>query len=316
MTDEEFFPDQLLQWIISAVDSRAKIGEIRRLRGSTSSDVHSISLTIHGEKKEYVLRQFTNRSWLEDEPDLAKHEAESLRMSSQTGINSPLIIAYDETGHESGIPAVLMTKVEGDVDLLPGKKMDDWLDELAKMLAAIHNVEVIDFPWNYFPYSDSETMPIPQWSSQPELWGKLFKIVRGQCPDTKPCFIHRDYHPTNVLWENGKVSGVVDWVNACRGPAGIDVGHCRLNLARLYGITCADAFLAAYERYGGSDYTYHPYWDLVSLVDGGPPEVYPGWPVFGVTSLTNEMMVERTDQYLISLMNRYDQWVYNQVETG
>lgn len=299
------FPDQLLQWITSSVDSRVNIEEIHRLPGSTSSDVYSLSLSNQGNIQEYVLRQFTNRSWLEEEPDLAKHEAESLRMASKTRTNSPAIIAYDETGSECGIPSVLMTKVEGEVDLMPGIKMGGWIDDLAKTLAAIHTVEAAEFAWNYFSYNDIKTISIPKWSSQPERWKKLLEIVRGQRPETKICFIHRDYHPTNVLWKNGKISGVVDWVNACRGPAGIDVGHCRLNLARLYGIAFADAFLTAYQTYGGSEFTYDPYWDLVSLVDGGPPEVYPGWPVFGVNNLTNDVIVERTDQYVISLMNRF-----------
>lgn len=298
-------PDQVLQWVISSVDSRATIEDIHRLPGSTSSDVYSVSLVIQGEIREYVLRRFTNRSWLEEEPDLAKHEAESLRIASKTRTNTPAIIAYDETGDICGISSVLMTKVEGEVDLLPGIKMDDWIDELAKTLAAIHTVEAAEFAWNYFSYNDIKTINIPKWSSQPLLWKKLLEIVRVQRPETKLCFIHRDYHPTNVLWKNGKISGVVDWVNACRGPAGIDVGHCRLNLARLYGIASADAFLTAYQSYGGSDFTYDPFWDLVSLVDGGPPEVYAGWPVFGVNELTNDVIVERTDQFLISLMNRF-----------
>lgn len=299
------FPDQLLHWITSSVDSRANIEDIHRLPGSTSSDVYSLSLNIQGDIQNYVLRQFTNRSWLEEEPDLAKHEAKSLQIASKTRTNSPAIIAYDETGNDCGIPSVLMTKLEGEVDLLPGIMMGEWIDELAKTLATIHTVEAAEFAWTYFSYNDLKTINIPEWSSQPFLWKKLLEIVRGQRPETKNCFIHRDYHPTNVLWKNGKISGVVDWVNACRGPAGIDVGHCRLNLARLFGIDFADDFLTAYQSYGGSDFTYHPYWDLITLVDGGPPEVYSGWPVFGVNNLTNDIIVERTDQYLKSLMNRF-----------
>ncbi|MFD0682267.1 MULTISPECIES: hypothetical protein [unclassified Paenibacillus] len=48
------------------------------------------------------------------------------------------------------------------------------------------------------------------------------------------------------------------WVNACRGPAGIDIGHCRLNPAML----------------------------------------------FGVTGLTDKLMVERLDRYMASLLVR------------
>ncbi|GGG15130.1 phosphotransferase family protein [Paenibacillus abyssi] len=133
---------------------------------------------------------------------------------------------------------------------------------------------------------------------------RAFEIVKGPQPVYKPCFIHRDYHPANVLWQQRQVSGVVDWVNSCRGPAGIDIGHCRFNLAQLHGVHAADAFLEAYRRHAGSAYRHDPYWDLLSLVNilFGPPEVYEGWTALGVSGLTDQLMAERLDAYLASLI--------------
>ena len=122
--------------------------------------------------------------------------------------------------------------------------------------------------------------------------------------DVKECFIHRDYHPANVLWAEGKVSGVVDWVNACRGPAGIDVGHCRVNLALLHGVEMADLFLHAYIRYS-KDFTYNPYFDIVTVLDfvDEPLTVYKGWTDLGVEGLTDRLMEERMDLYLESIIS-------------
>jgi Ser/Thr protein kinase RdoA (MazF antagonist) len=44
-------------------------------------------------------------------------------------------------------------------------------------------------------------------------------------------FLHRDYHPGNLLWNDGSLSGIVDWAFSCRGPRGVDVAHTRWNLA-------------------------------------------------------------------------------------
>jgi aminoglycoside phosphotransferase (APT) family kinase protein len=60
-------------------------------------------------------------------------------------------------------------------------------------------------------------------------------------------FVHGDYQHFNVLWCNGRLSGVVDWPNAGTGSRGGDVGHCRLNLAVLFGPGAAAEYLAAYE---------------------------------------------------------------------
>jgi hypothetical protein len=54
-----------------------------------------------------------------------------------------------------------------------------------------------------------------------------------------------------VLWCGGRLSGVVDWPNAATGSRGSDVGHCRLNLAVLFGTGTAGDYLVMYERAAG-----------------------------------------------------------------
>lgn len=86
----------------------------------------------------------------------------------------------------------------------------------------------------------------PRWSRKRRLWERAIDFALTTRPRIHEVFIHRDFHPTNVLWHRGAVSAVVDWVNACRGPAGVDVAHCRTNLALMYGAEVADRFLRAY----------------------------------------------------------------------
>ena len=57
-------------------------------------------------------------------------------------------------------------------------------------------------------------------------------------------FLHRDFHPGNLLWTDERITGVVDWVSACAGPPEEDIGHCRANLAIRHGQDWADEFLA------------------------------------------------------------------------
>ncbi len=75
-------------------------------------------------------------------------------------------------------------------------------------------------------------------------------------------FLHRDFHPGNVLWTDGAVTGLVDWASAAIGPAAADAGHCRWNLARTLGQDAADRFLAL------TGLAYHPYWDVVAALGG------------------------------------------------
>lgn len=298
--------DRMLMWVVNSVHPQAAVQSINRLHGGMSSIVHSISLQVNQIETKVVLRQFDNVEWLRQAPDLPLHEAENLSWASKANVPTPQIIAFDHTGHDCGIPAVLMTQLEGTVVLQPHNR-SDWLDGMAAALAHIHEVDEADhYPRYYFTYNDISSLQPPPWSKYDVHWHKVIELVKGPRPDDKPCFIHRDFHPTNVLWNNNNVSGVVDWVNACQGPAGIDIGHCRLNLAQLYDVATADAFLFAYQKYAGASFRYEPYWDLLSLIEilFGPPSVYPGWPAFGMTGLTDSLMIDRLDSYMISLLER------------
>ncbi|WP_068774808.1 phosphotransferase family protein [Paenibacillus sp. FJAT-26967] len=301
----DLLPDHVLQWVVNAADPQADVVSIQRLYGGISSLMHSITLNNSGIEKSFVLRQLTNKEWLSEEPDLALHEAESLRWAAQIQVPTPEAIAFDGTGEASGVPAVLMTRLEGSVVLSPPDR-ELWVDGMAEALALVHRTDAEGFPWAHFRYNDPMTVQKPLWSRHPHLWEEAFKIIREAPPAVQPCFIHRDYHPANVLWKDHAVSGIVDWVNACRGPAGIDVGHCRVDLAQMFGVETADAFLGAYISHAGRAFTYQPYWDLVSLVDilFGTPEVYAGWTDLGMTGLTNELIIERLDDYLVSLLKR------------
>jgi aminoglycoside phosphotransferase (APT) family kinase protein len=302
---DQAVPDRVLKWVVDSAGPQAIVRATRQLHGGTSSLVHNISLEVNQVVTDFVLRQFYKEEWLQAEPDLALHEAESVRWAARTGLPVPEIVAFDETGSECGIPAVLMTRLEGTVVMTP-PHMDDWLNQLAKAAVRIHGVNADRFPWTYFTYNDIAALQTPSWSSLPQQWNQVIEIVRGPRPQMNTCFIHRDYHPANVLWSGDTVSGVVDWVNACQGPAGIDLGHCRLNLALLHGVASADAFLSAYQNHAGSSFTYDPYWDLLSLIEGlfEPPSVSPAWTALGVTGLTDDMMVERMDAYTVSLLQR------------
>lgn len=46
-----------------------------------------------------------------------------------------------------------------------------------------------------------------------------------------PAICHGDFHPLNILAQNGKVTGVIDWVNVVVAPAEMDVGSAIANIA-------------------------------------------------------------------------------------
>lgn len=295
--------DNTRAWVESATGAR--VTGVVRMRGATSSLLHDIELEANGRTSHAVMRRFTDQQWVKREPDVALREAQSLQHAVRAGLSAPGLIAVDATGERCGVPATLVTKIAGDVVLSPTDR-DRWLSGLASTAAHIHRVDAAGFRWKYRRYNELDTLSVPAWSEQPQAWQKAIAVVSGPAPRYRECFVHRDYHPSNVLWENDRVSGVVDWVNGCRGPAGIDVAWCRHNLANLHGVDVADDFLEAYVEAAGSDFTYDPYWDLMSVVEllPGPPGMYEGWSAAGFPRINNALMRERVDAYVASVVAR------------
>lgn len=298
---------ETIGWIEGISGNRVNLEGIEKLQGGTSSLVFEISFENRSLQENVILRLFHKKEWLAMEPDLAVHESASLEQAAKSEISVPLLLAYDETGEKCGMPAVLMTKLPGKTILQPSN-METWLDEMAMTLAKLHKQTAENFNYEYFSYNDALRLEMPLWSKFQNDWMRAFYIVAGVRPQSAHCFIHRDYHPGNILWQEEEIAGVVDWVNACRGPAGIDVGHCRVNLAQLFGVSTADKFLEAYLIHAGKAFEYEAYWDLLALTDtlDGPPKVYAGWTELGLTGSSDELIRHRLDKYLVSLLERFD----------
>lgn len=283
----------------------ARVFSVAVLPGATSSLLHVVELESAGGRPSLVLRRFVNQEWVKREPDLAVREGLCLQHATRAGLLAPELIAVDPDGTHCGVPATLVAKIPGSVVLEPADRTS-WLRGLAESAARIHRVDAAGFRWKYRRYNEGATLTLPRWSKQQDAWAKAIEIVEGPPRSYSECFVHRDYHPSNVLWQNDRVSGVVDWVNGCRGPAGIDVAWCRHNLAELHGVSVADEFLAAYVAEAGSEFHYDPYWDLMSVVEllPGPPSMYEGWRASGVTTISNAVMREHVDTYIASVVAR------------
>jgi len=127
----------------------------------------------------------------------------------------------------------------------------------------------------FAPYAQTSYEP-PAWARWPATWERAVELFHAPTPEGAEAFTHRDFHPGNVLWRRGRVTGVVDWASASIGPACIDVGHCRANLFP-YGLDVADRFTVIWEQVSGA--RYNPWADVVTIIgcldglrDDPPPE--------------------------------------------
>jgi aminoglycoside phosphotransferase (APT) family kinase protein len=260
-------PPRALRWCEAAVGGRARVVRFAALAGGTSSAVHAVDVRdVGGRTRRLVLRRFVRRDWLEEEPDAPRREAAALALAGDCPIPTPGLVAVDASGEAAGVPALLMTRLAGGIEWRPAD-LEGFLLRLATVLPPIHATPAPAGALPpYSPYEPGDRRP-PPWSRRPDVWLRAFEVFDGPTPADARCLIHRDYHPGNVLWRAGAVSGVVDWASASIGSPSADVGHCRLNLVGGIGLEAADRFLDLHREASGRD-EYHPYWDVVAALGG------------------------------------------------
>jgi aminoglycoside phosphotransferase (APT) family kinase protein len=258
-------PARALAWCADVTGS--PVAAFRALDGGTSSAVHAVDLA---DGRALVLRRFVRAEWLAEEPGVAHREAAALAALEACALPTPALVAVDPDGAQAGDPAVLMTRLPGDVVWTP-EDLDPFLRGLAALLPAIHATPVAPGIPAYANYALESFRP-PPWTARPSVWERAFAVFDAPLPAGAPVLVHRDFHPGNVLWTVGAVTGVVDWVNASVGVREADIGYCRVNLAGVLGIAAADRFLALCDAPG-----YDPYWDIVAALGGFDDDTLARW---------------------------------------
>jgi len=246
------------------------VTSVRRLTGGITSAMHALSLVDpKGRHHRCVLRRWVS-DHPSDGPERVAAEANVLNELERATFPAPRLLGTDVDGDECGHPALLMSYVDGHVELKP-RDTEDWLVQIASMLVRVHDLEV------NAPVAESwlnrDNLVVPPWSKRPDLWREAFSVIEDSPPASTPCFIHHDYQQFNLLWQRGRLTSVVDWVFGSSGDPGIDVAHLRLNLSVLYSSALAKQFLDLYESMSGT--VVERWWDVEGIV-----KYLPGWGGF------------------------------------
>lgn len=251
---------QLFAWVEQTLGSSVRVVAWQRLTGGLTSIVHRLTVERGGRREECVLRWWgpdvESREWT---THAVPRETAVLKALEKSEVPAPRVIG-STTDAAHGGPALLMTCLPGTVHLLP-RDRDDWLRQIARMLARIHALPIDGQPFE--PWLDPGRLSPPADASRPALWNDAIALMTETRTPAPACFVHRDYQHFNLLWSHEQLTGVVDWIEACSGPPAIDAGHCRLNLTLLFSAAVAERFREIYEAESGR--RIDPWWDVHAL---------------------------------------------------
>jgi aminoglycoside phosphotransferase (APT) family kinase protein len=282
------------RWAAEALNA-SSVREVGSLTFGVTSDVRLLD----ADGEPVVLRRYTSGP-VEEGSRLI--EAELVALTEAAAVFGELVpkpLVSDASGLRAGRPALLMS-------YLPGSALIHELD-LRRSADALTNLHRSTVPTTLPPaheWLDYEQLTAPAWTESRAAWQALAELLRGPAPTATAVFLHADYHPGNLLWQDGKLTGIVDWPFASRGPAAIDVAHMRTNLALIEGPDQADAFLRAYSELNPT-YVHDPWWDARDLCSFG--DDFGGVLAFNAfgARFTSLQLQKRADAYAIALAERH-----------
>jgi Ser/Thr protein kinase RdoA (MazF antagonist) len=249
-------PDHVRDWVKDMTGST--VVRTRRLPGASSAALHRLDLA---DGSRLVLRRYAWRAYVAAEPDAPRRETDALCFARGHGLAVPELVAADVTGDHvgDGVPVVLVTFLSGRPEAVPD------VERLAEVAGSIHEIRADDLGHEYFPWYEEEMTAPPPLTERRGLWELAIELWRSALPEYRPRFIHRDFHPGNLLWARTRLTGIVDWSAACRGPIGCDIAHCRANLRDLADAETGDRFVAAYTAATGE--ALDPFWVMAGHLE-------------------------------------------------
>jgi aminoglycoside phosphotransferase (APT) family kinase protein len=301
-------------WAEERLADGEHIQDAVRLRGGWTSHMRRLCVAGPGGERHLVLRSFVMPFYRRHAPGLLAREADVLSLLAGTGIPVPALVAVDATGERCDDPSLLMSLLRGDVRIDDGEDVHRRVDLLAGLLVRIHAIAVPEAarPRPYQAWTSPERVRVPANTARPELWRLAVEVIARRPPRHEGRFLHRDFHPGNVLFTGAgddlRISGVVDWVETSWGPADLDVAHCSTALALLHGTRAGMRFADSYTGQGGrlsADPADRLYWRLLDALAFAPDaeKVAVPWRELGRTDLVPELLAGRLEDYIAALLD-------------
>ncbi len=203
-----------------------------------------------------------------DGDSTAPLEWSRLGFAQRVALPVPEPIVADLESVWFGRPAVVMSRLPGQPNLTP-RDVDSWIGALAHALAELHETRLDGA-------ADAVTLP-PRFETWREPAGEhdpliaaAVRAVTGCLPlDTSERVLtHGDFHPGNLLWHRGRISGVVDWSEARLDTRWYDVAYRRAAVCVHHGPDIADRLADAYSAIVGRASDELAVYDLMCVLSG------------------------------------------------
>jgi aminoglycoside phosphotransferase (APT) family kinase protein len=293
-------PDPLgLMDVMELIAPEARVTGWSRLHGGFGAAMHRVEVTMpSGARTAFVLRRYLPE--LGDDGRVATRTAATLEGLRGSVVRAPEVLWLDADGRVFHRPALAMTLLPGRLRSADVPTDPAVLAGLAQALVQLQWVPV-DEGFDHLPaYPDLDALLDPLRAAADDLptsevvdTRAVVDTVLGRAAGVEAApagLCHGDFHVGNVLFHEGRVTGVVDWDHARVADPRADVAYCAMDLALLAGPDAARAFLDEHARLRGP-MPDEPWWRLWAATRAFPDPLdwIPAWRAIGVEITPDEV---------------------------
>jgi aminoglycoside phosphotransferase (APT) family kinase protein len=276
------------------------------LFGGVDTATYALRLEREDGPRELVLRVY--RDWDGDAAEATRKVQAVLTAVAAVSALAPRPILADPAGELIGEPLVVMSFLPGAPQAPTGD--DAWAEQLASAMTDVHATPLERLPAD-FPREGTAAERLAGILSRgadvrDPLWDRIASTltpIAASVRTNTATLTHGDYWFGNTIWQEGRLTGIIDWDSARIADPAKDVAGARNDLALLSGPRAAEIFLARYESLRGPLHDL-AFWDLLASLP--PTRWLPHW-VEGYTELG-------VDLSLADARARLESWVEGAIE--
>jgi aminoglycoside phosphotransferase (APT) family kinase protein len=235
-----------------ALGSGESPSEVRRLTGGLEAQTFYFRLA----NDLFVVKIYA------DDQNQAVVEFENLEAVSVATVATPEPVLIDGKGVWLHAPAIVMTALPGRPDMHP-RNRQVWIRDAAEALASIHRIPTSRIVHVRTPRWQRWRPPTEGMGSDSSLADLLLTRLHQHAERLPTVVSHDDYNPGNLLFENGNLSGVVDWADISVEPRQAAVALFRHFLAIDPGGDAPEMFLDSYQQAAKTTLDELPLWDVL-----------------------------------------------------
>lgn len=218
-----------------------------------------------------VVRQYGDR---EAATRMVRDEYRLLEILTEQELAVPAPVYLDAQGAFLAEPAMVMEFMAGDTDFAP-HDLPDYLVQMARHLCRIHKLDCASQDFSFLPsVSDHVARLIAARGGKaapetlPYLDDILAVLEKAWPPAQKypDVLLHGDYWPGNIICQDGRIIGIIDWEAAKTGDPLADLAVSRTEVLWAFGRDAREQFTDHYVRGAKLDLAALPYWDLYTAL--------------------------------------------------